>query len=467
MPFPRGRHPGSSIFQSAPQGRAFQLDSLISAGHHLWRDKSAPVPETLAQALLLSPLSNPPTPASVPLVKLRRLPEDFQVTEQNRLPIGSDGPYAAYRLTKTSWTTLDALSRCSRTLNLPRRNFQHGGLKDRHAVTSQVITIRNGPRRDHVEDPISLTYLGQSLRPVQADDVVGNTFRIVARSLSEEERAASEQALPSVQQAGIPNYFDDQRFGSYFPGHGFIAEYWIREDYETALQLCFAEPERHDSPAEREQKAILREHWDRWPECKAALERSHRRSIITFLADRPGDFKGAWARVNADLRGLYLSALQSHLWNQVTSDLLELEVPSKQRTAVQLRPGPVWFPNQLSAPQSQRYRDLLLPLPSSRLKALTPEIQERINESLARCGWSLPQLKVKFPRDRFFSRSSRKVLVGVDDLAWEFADDELSPGNSKVTLTLTLPRGAYATMLIKRLFQTLSEEDLTNDADVD
>jgi tRNA pseudouridine13 synthase len=34
----------------------------------------------------------------------------------------------------------------------------------------------------------------------------------------------------------------------------------------------------------------------------------------------------------------------------------------------------------------------------------------------------------------------------------EIAPDELHPGRNKVTLRFSLPRGAYATMLIKRLF---------------
>ncbi|HWL06875.1 MAG TPA: tRNA pseudouridine(13) synthase TruD [Planctomicrobium sp.] len=396
-------------------------------------------------------------------MKLRRNPEDFEVIEKCTLPVGNSGSFAVYELQKRGWTTLDALDRLARQFGLPRKNIQHAGMKDRHAVTTQRITIRNGPRRSYGDDSLTLTYLGQSTREISADDLSGNAFRLVLRALTEEEQRRAETTLPEIQQAGIPNYFDDQRFGSWFPDHGFIAAAWIREDYEKALHLTFAEHEPLDDAEEREQKEILRDHWGNWMECKQLLSRSHRRSIVTYLCDHPTDFKRAWECVNGDLRGLFLSALQSDIWNQIVSDRFQNVCPADQLTTFSLRTGPVRVPVQLDPEIKSRLWKEHCPLPSGRLQLEDFPDPQQTEQTLTRLGWKLRDLKVKFPRDRFFSRSRRPVMIPVSDLSGDFASDELDAGGrNRLTLRFTLPRGAYATMVVKRLLLD-EQQEASND----
>jgi len=385
-------------------------------------------------------------------MKLRRQVDDFQVHECNVLPVGAQGTFAVYELAKTGWTTLDALEHFSRTLNIPRRQMTHAGLKDRHAVTRQVITIRNGPRRTFTNDNLSLRYLGQSPRATGPSDISGNRFEIVLRALTAEERQQAQARSPLLQSGGIPNYFDDQRFGSWFPGQGLIGAAWVRGNYEQALWLTFAEHQPEDTAAERKQKAILREHWKDWLVCKQLLDRSHRRSIVTFLCDKPEDFKGAWGIVNADLRGLYLSALQSSLWNELAAAFIRRHSAREHWRTVELKTGTVVFPGLLTPEQRQLLQSTQFPLPSARVKLDEEPEAAFMIETLQAAGWTFPELKVRFPRDRFFSRSSRPVLIGLEDFSAEFAEDELETGRWKATLRFSLPRGSYATMVVKSLW---------------
>lgn len=385
-------------------------------------------------------------------MKLRRLVDDFRVTEVNSLPIGRSGTYAVYELEKTGWTTLDALSHFSRTINLPRRNIAHAGLKDRHAVTRQIVTIRNGPRRSWNEESLSLTYLGQAPRETRSSDITGNRFILVVRSLPPGDQTRLEQTLTELRATGMPNYFDDQRFGSWYAGHGFIGEAWVREDYEKALWLTFAEHHPDDDSAERRQKAILRDNWKDWQTCKQLLDRSHRRSIVTYLCDKPADFKGAWGIVNGDLRGLFLSALQSDLWNRMVSQWMQENSPEDLLIRVPLKTGPVNFPRQFPIEQTAELQQKAFPLPSSRVKRDEEPDAAWMESTLKSLGWSFAELKVKFPRDRFFSRARRPVWVPLSDLNWSFAPDELDSDRICVTLSFTLPAGSYATIFIKCLW---------------
>ncbi len=384
-------------------------------------------------------------------MKLRRLPTDFCVEEENSLPIERTGDFAVYCLRKTSWNTLDALKHVAIHWKFSANSFSHAGLKDRHAVSSQVITIRNGPQRNYESDQISLEYMGQSSRATDSADIVGNHFTLVLRSLSAAERQSAEQAIPEITNAGIANYFDDQRFGSYFPGKPFIAEHWIRGEYEKALWLAFVEPYPGDDQSECEQKAILKENWGDWALCKEKLSRSHRRSIVTFLDDRKDDFKGAWARVNADMRGMYLTALQSDLWNRILKKYLQETCSQDQLIDYSLKTGTVCIPTSLTESQREELHSLLIPLPSARLKLAESPLLKLMEGVLAEAGWKLDELKVRTPRDRYFPKASRAAMIGVDGLEAEFSDDELSEGLSKLTVSFSLPRGCYATMVVKRL----------------
>ena len=66
-------------------------------------------------------------------------------------------------------------------------------------------------------------------------------------------------------------------------------------------------------------------------------------------------------------------------------------------------------------------------------------------------GMELRQVRVKYPRDSFFSKGERVALFRPGDFVHEFAADDLYPARQKLLLRFTLPRGSYATIVIKRI----------------
>jgi tRNA pseudouridine13 synthase len=386
-------------------------------------------------------------------LKLKRLPEDFEVEELTQFA-SQGGPFALYRLTKRSIGTPEAIDALVRRWKIPRHRVSYGGLKDKHAVTSQFVTVLNGPRRNLAQQSFELNYLGQTGRPFTPREISGNRFAIVLRDLSDAALTKALAAIPEVQREGLPNYYDDQRFGSVGQSGEFIAQAWCAVNYERALWLALADPHPDDRSDERRQKAILREHWGRWRACKEALERSHRRSIVTYLADKPPeqpDYRGAFARLKVDLRGLYLSAFQSHLWNRMLARLLRGELPAERLYDIELQLGPAPFFHGLDDESAARVRNTELPLPSARLHLEEGPMLALIREVLGEFGLELRQLRVKYPRDSFFSKGQRAAAVPVENLSAESADDELYPRRKKLSLRFDLPRGSYATILVKRL----------------
>lgn len=391
-------------------------------------------------------------------MKLKRIPEDFQVDELSDVT-PSSGEYSLYQLTKQSIGTPEVINSVVERWSIPRRRISYGGLKDKHALTTQFVTVHHGPRKPLSQKSFELLYLGQVSRPFTAEDIAGNRFTITLRDMTAEDVDRAKSAAEDVRRDGLPNYFDDQRFGSLGFSGEWIAKPWCLGNWERTLWLALADPHPDDRSDDKKQKAILRDHWGRWVECKQALDRSHRRSIVTFLADKEAagkliDFRGAFCNLNIDLRGLYLSAFQSALWNRMLARRLKENAALESIIPFELKSGPACFVSSFLSPWSGSEAPPLedeLPLPSARGKFDDGPTLDLINAVVAEEGLEKRQLRVKYPRDSFFSKSTRKTRIEIPELDFESADDELYPKRQKVKLAFDLPRGSYATILVKRL----------------
>src|SRR3990172_8100930 len=102
-------------------------------------------------------------------MKLRCLPEDFHV-EELASPTLAGGDFALYRLCKRALGTPEAVEAVRRQWKLERGDMSIGGLKDRHAVTEQFLTIRRGPPRNLTQTNLRLEYLGRTDRPFESRD---------------------------------------------------------------------------------------------------------------------------------------------------------------------------------------------------------------------------------------------------------------------------------------------------------
>jgi tRNA pseudouridine13 synthase len=385
-------------------------------------------------------------------MKLKQEPDDFQVEELTDVTPMGQGPFALYRMEKRGWSTPDALAAIRRRWRIEPRRLSYGGLKDRHARTIQYLTIFHGPKRNLTHHQISVDYLGQIREPYTSTSIRANRFIVRMRDLAMTEVDAAQIALDEVRAFGLPNYFDDQRFGSVTPGGEFIARLMVLERYEDALRLALAAPYEFDRAEQKREKGILREHWGDWAACKERLPRSHARSLVDYLLHHPSDFRGALARLRPELRSLYLSAYQSHLWNCILARWLERDCQPDQLVMVQLRLGSLPMHRNLDTKQQRHLEELLVPLPSARLR-LEPNnpLAALIHEVLAEDGLALSGMKIKGIRELFFSRGERAALCRPVSLSAQIESNADKLDRRHLILNYELPRGAYATLLVKRI----------------
>jgi len=92
-----------------------------------------------------------------------------------------------------------------------------------------------------------------------------------------------------------------------------------------------------------------------------------------------------------------------------------------------------------------------LPLPCARIDRPEGLIGDLLDAVLQEEQVELREIRVKYPRDSFFSKGVRKAIIHPASLNCAVADDELHPQRHKMQLSFDLPRGSYATILVKRL----------------
>jgi tRNA pseudouridine13 synthase len=384
-------------------------------------------------------------------------PEDFVVEEQVQLPLTRGGPFRVYRVTKRGATTLSVRASIARALGLRGADVAFPAIKDKVAVAVQHTSVRGpGPARLS-GNGFEAQLVGCCSRPLTARDVTGNRFQVVLRDLSRAEPSQIKLRLEEVRQHGLPNYFDQQRFGS-LPYRGEpIGKRILLRDAEGALRAYLSEPFIGDPAEVKRFKRAGAEHWGDWERLFAAAPRpSNFRSVLTYLRDHPSGDAEAQARIcrkainliTRRLLSLYLAAYQSLLWNRIAGRWLVRwvgDVPYWLEVARERLPLHSTLPVELP-------RGVSVALPSHRARYGRQELASIVEEVLAEERLGLHDLKARVLDKAYLSKGTRTLLLFPDKVSASLASpDQRFQGKSKMTVEFTLPRGSYATLVLKSL----------------
>jgi tRNA pseudouridine13 synthase len=385
-------------------------------------------------------------------VRLKITPDDFRVRELLEWKEVPNGNFIVHKLHKEKLSTPEALTMVARDGRVQRSAIAYAGLKDRQAVTDQFVTIE----RQAVElklPNLRLTPVGATDRPINSKMSQGNAFTIVVRDLRPTEAAALRRSMPSLVKTGYPNYFDDQRFGSLRHGQGFPMRSVLIGDYERALQQLVAEPSPVAITGDVKLKRTLQLRWGDWDACARIARGPAYEPLFEFLIRNPRDFRTALKFVPLRLRVIHAFAYQSFLWNRAVSNLLRVAVKGAQRLRLSTLAGDLIAWKYLAPERESKLIDMRTPLfgvdgdgGSEPFKKSM--IGEMKNAELQRGDFIANEVP-----GMIWKEEQRDALVkptNVTDVRIE--PDEMHEGNVKVSLQFALPRGAYATMLIKRLF---------------
>lgn len=149
--------------------------------------------------------------------RLRATPEDFVVDELQDIVPDGVGEHAWLVVRKRGANTDWVAKGLARFAGVAPMDVSYAGVKDRHAVTTQVFTVhlpgRASPDWSQLElDDVEVIEHSRHGRKLKRGALRGNRFRIVLREIRG-ERNAAESSLQAIAVRGVPNYFGEQRFG--------------------------------------------------------------------------------------------------------------------------------------------------------------------------------------------------------------------------------------------------------------
>ncbi|MVN86054.1 tRNA pseudouridine(13) synthase TruD [Deinococcus sp. HMF7620] len=146
---------------------------------------------------------------------LRQAPDDFRVEELPAYPLSGEGDFLYVQLEKTGHTTAHVLRELSLQLGVKDRDIGVAGLKDRHAVTTQWLSLpakAEGRLEQFALDGVRILNLTRHTNKLGLGHLRANRFTVRVRGAAGQAEAAAA-LLATLEQRGVPNYFGPQRFG--------------------------------------------------------------------------------------------------------------------------------------------------------------------------------------------------------------------------------------------------------------
>ena len=143
--------------------------------------------------------------------------KDFIVDEVPLYSWSGEGEHLVLKIRKRELTTWEMIAIVSKILGVPRRDIGFAGLKDKHGMTMQFISI---PRKfekefSKLDNEKSLKILEKHYHKnkIKLGHLKGNKFFIRLKKVNPATATIISEAVKNIDKFGIPNFFGYQRFG--------------------------------------------------------------------------------------------------------------------------------------------------------------------------------------------------------------------------------------------------------------
>ncbi len=169
--------------------------------------------------MIFDPLRPPPLlTADLPGVggRIKAVPEDFEVEEIPAYPASGQGDFLYLWIEKRDLGAEYFVRQVARRLDVPVGEVGTAGLKDRHAVTRQMVSVpvRAESRLAQLDgDGVRLLSVSRHGNKLKPGHLHGNRFRVLIRDAGPAADATAAPILDRLRREGMPNFYGPQRFG--------------------------------------------------------------------------------------------------------------------------------------------------------------------------------------------------------------------------------------------------------------
>ncbi len=336
------------------------------------------------------------------------------------------------------------IKKMARFIHCSKKRIGYSGLKDKRGVTCQRISFFS----PHIEAVKNFHSRGIELRnPSWEKDRIelgthkGNRFTIIIRNIAGEKKELKkrvEEALTEMEKEGIANFFGEQRFGGMRNITHLVGKDIVHGRFEQAVTRYLTS----SFPKEKEEIKEARNHLSTTQDYAKALkafpqECQFERALCNHLNKNPNDFVGALGVFPKNMRYLFTHAYQSYLFNRIIEKRLSTGIGLKRTN------GDILIDSNPTAP--------LYGYSSEHATGTPGEIETEILEEE---GVSRELFKVK-EMPELSSTGTRKSIVLTPKNAQliSIEADEYFPEKRALTIRFDLPKGTYATTLVRELIK--------------
>lgn len=149
-------------------------------------------------------------------VYFKQSKDDFVVTEIPLYEFSGEGEHLIVKLRKKDLATWDAVELIARHVGCRPRDIGYAGLKDKNAMTIQQISLHKQYEeklKTFSHENIKILETTYHNNKIRIGHLKGNRFFIRLKRVSIPDSKKLENILESIVKFGMPNYFGYQRFG--------------------------------------------------------------------------------------------------------------------------------------------------------------------------------------------------------------------------------------------------------------
>ena len=148
--------------------------------------------------------------------KFYQTKDDFIVDEVPAGEFKGKGNYLVLHVRKVEMTTWDMVAVFAEYLGIPAQKIGYAGLKDKHATTTQYISVEASYEKmlkKFYHKQIKILDAIRHSHSIRMGDLAGNRFSINLHFVDNIDSGKIEKVARKIAKNGLPNYFGYQRFG--------------------------------------------------------------------------------------------------------------------------------------------------------------------------------------------------------------------------------------------------------------
>ncbi|MHC4990950.1 MAG: tRNA pseudouridine(13) synthase TruD [Planctomycetota bacterium] len=256
--------------------------------------------------------------------RIKERPEDFLVDEQPLYEPCGEGEHLYLGIEKVRVSHGELISTLSRHFRVKPGAIGFAGMKDKHGITRQTISVHvlgDWPTVELGHERIKVLWVKRHRNKIRRGHLAGNRFSIRIRGIDATLAPQVLRTVRELERLGVPAYFGHQRFG-YRRNNHLIGAAVMREDWKAALDELLG----LGSSWYPEYQQERRELYDRG-EYAAAVRfwtPADRAELIAIKALHKGKQPyEACVGVGQTTFNFWLSSLQSAVFNRVLDMRLE------------------------------------------------------------------------------------------------------------------------------------------------